>query len=366
MPPSDKALPMFVARKQVKGHTYYYFRWQGVYRRLPDDPASEEFRREYARMLASTSAEAEQPIISGSVRAMIRDYKQSPEWRALAPKTQADYARMLDHLRPIGDFQADNIRRQHIIRLRNKLGTNARTMDLFVAVVSRLYSVGINLGYTDRNPAARIERLNDPESYDAWPREARARFEASDMPQWMRTAYMLGLWTAQREGDVLRLSRTRFDGEGFTIRQGRPEARRGKGRKGQVVTLYIPAARPLLKYLSETTFTGLLFVSDERGQPIKTDTFRKEFRAHLDSLGLNDLHFHGLRHTTATALAESGATDREIMSITGHLTEQMVRRYTHAAEQKRMARHAIRKLERRLGSKGERGKLGARRGKPNE
>ncbi|PZM90592.1 MAG: hypothetical protein DIU79_13865 [Actinobacteria bacterium] len=363
--PQNKSLPMYVVRQTAKGHTYYYFRWHGVYRRLPDDPTSEEFRREYARALASTSAEAEQPIIAGSVRALIRDYKQSPEFRSLAPKTQSDYARMLDHLRPIGDFQADNIRRQHIIRLRNKLPT-ARTMDLFVSVVSRLYSVGIDLGYTDRNPAARIERLNDPESYQAWPREVRERFEASEMPQWMRTAYMLGLWTAQREGDVLRLARNRFDGEGFLIRQGRPESRRGKGRKGRVVTLWIPAAKPLLAYIEQTQFTGLLFVADEQGRPIEPDHFRKAFRAHLDSLGLRDYHFHGLRHTTATALAESGATDREIMSITGHLTEQMVRRYTHSAEQKRMAAHAIKKLERGLGSKRERVKPRVRSVKPNE
>jgi hypothetical protein len=44
-------LPRFVTRKIVHGHTYLYFRWQEVYRRLPDDPASEAFRIEYARAL---------------------------------------------------------------------------------------------------------------------------------------------------------------------------------------------------------------------------------------------------------------------------------------------------------------------------
>jgi hypothetical protein len=81
------------------------------------------------------------PIIGGSVRALLRDFKLSPEWAALAPKTQADYARVLDHLRPIGDFKADNVRRQHVIRLRNKMGTNTRTQDLFVAAVSRMFSI---------------------------------------------------------------------------------------------------------------------------------------------------------------------------------------------------------------------------------
>ena len=82
---------------------------------------------------------------------------------------------------------------------------------------------------------------------------------------------------------------------------------------------------------------GLLFVTDADGRAIKADTLRKELRAHLDRLGLTDLHFHGLRHTTATALAEAGASSHEITAITGHQTEQMVKHYTTSA---------IRKLER--------------------
>ena len=110
------------------------------------------------------------------------------------------------NLRPIGDFQADNVRRQHVIRMRNRIESNTRTQDLFVQAVSRMFGIGMDLGYTDRNPAARIARLNDPQSFEPWPIVAHQKFIASEMPQWMRTAYMLGLWTAQREGDILRLA----------------------------------------------------------------------------------------------------------------------------------------------------------------
>jgi integrase len=138
---------------------------------------------------------------------------------------------------------------------------------------------------------------NDPESYEPWPLPARESFEASTMPDWLRDAYMLALWTGQRESDVLRLSRSRFDGNGFVVRQGRPEAKRGKGRRGPVVTLYVPAAAPLRAYPARRIFTGLLFVSDAKGKPVRADELRKTMRAHLDSLGLYNLHFHGLRHS---------------------------------------------------------------------
>jgi integrase len=89
-----------------------------------------------------------------------------------------------------------------------------------------------------------------------------------------------------------------------------------------------------------------MFVADTEGKPILPDTLRKAMRSHLDKLGLSNLHFHGLRHTTATALAEAGCTPFEIMAITGHQTEQMVKLYTKKVEQKRLATSAVRKLER--------------------
>lgn len=345
MPLPDEPLPLYVQRKVVKGRVYHYFRHRGVYRALPGEPRSEEFQQAYARAFASISAEIEVRIIPGSVRALVRDFKSSPEWAALAPKTQADYARVLDALATIGDFQADNVRRQHIIKLRNKMAANARTRDLFVAAVSRCFTIGMDLGYTDRNPAARIERLNTSESFLPWPKAAREAFEASEMPQWLRTAYMIGLYTGQREGDVLRLSRARYDGNWFHVRQGRPDAKRGKGRKGRLVELDIPVVPALRAYLASQALPGLLFVTHEDGTPVKAHELQHELRRRLDALSLGDYAFHGLRHTTGTALAESGASDREIMSITGHLTEQMVSRYTKRANQRILAASAMKKLE---------------------
>lgn len=352
--PDEQPLPKYVVRQKAKNgrYTYLYFRWRSVYRRLPDDFNSVDFRDEYARLFAQTGEKIEAPIIPGSVRAMIRDFKESPEYLRLAPKTQSDYARSLDELRPIGDFQADNVRRQHIVRIRNKMKAPPRTMDAFVATVSRCFTIGMDLGYSDRNPAARIERLNDAESFLPWPKNVRDDFENIDLPTWVRTAYMIGLYTGQREGDVLRLSRNRYDGTGFDIRQGRPEAKRGKGRNGRVVELFIPAAKVLREYLAMLTHSGLLFVSRDGGKPVKDFQLQDEIRERLDALGHTDYSFHGLRHTTGTALAEKGATDREIMSILGHQTEQMVTKYTRRANQRILAKAAMQKLESGGGFKG--------------
>src|SRR5262249_47968451 len=203
----------------------------------------------------------------------------------------------VDFRHPRGPPKPQNAPPPPLPPLPKKTTGHRRPQDLFVAAVSRMFSIGMDLGYTDRNPAARIERLNNPDSFAPWPLEARQKFEASEMPPWLRTAYMLALWTGQRESDVLRLARARYDGTGCGIGQGRPEAKRGKGRRGPVVTLYVPAAIPLRAYLSSCTFSGLLFVADADGRAVRADTLRKAVRAHLDRIDLDDLHFHGLRHT---------------------------------------------------------------------
>jgi integrase len=53
---------------------------------------------------------------------------------------------------------------------------------------------------------------------------------------------------------------------------------------------------------------------------------------------------HGLRKAAARWLAEIGCSAHEIASITGHATLAEVRRYTKAADRKRLARSAMRKL----------------------
>lgn len=47
------------------------------------------------------------------------------------------------------------------------------------------------------------------------------------------------------------------------------------------------------------------------------------------NLGLEDLHFHDLRHEAVSRLVEAGLSDQEVASISGHKSMQMLRRYTH-------------------------------------
>jgi integrase len=328
-------LPRYVQPIRAKGTVYLYFRRHGQRWRLPGRPGDAEFNARYLELLGQTNSNPDSRCIGeGSIAALIRDYRASDEFLALKAKTQNDYGRMLDRFAPIDRHSAEAIRRKHIRELRKGLAGKTRTQKLFTQVASALFNFGIDNEYCSLNPAARMKRIGKAKSYVAWSDAQCAAFEAWRPARHLMTAYMIARFAGQRRGDVLKMARTCYDGSCIEVRQEKTDE-----------SLVIPAHRRLKTYLDQLPKDSLLFVVDAKGQPIDETTFSKEFRAALDCAGLNQLHFHGLRHSAGRALAEAGCSSHEIQAITGHRTLQMVEHYTKAARQKRLASSAIAKLE---------------------
>jgi integrase len=71
------------------------------------------------------------------------------------------------------------------------------------------------------------------------------------------------------------------------------------------------------------TKNGLIF-------PITANTFRLNWERIKKKTGINDLHFHDLRHEAISRLFEMGLTVPEVAMISGHKDMRMLLRYTHA------------------------------------
>jgi hypothetical protein len=50
--PAERPLPMYAVQVYRRGKVYHYFRYKGLYRRLPDERTSDDFKREYAKAFA--------------------------------------------------------------------------------------------------------------------------------------------------------------------------------------------------------------------------------------------------------------------------------------------------------------------------
>jgi len=60
--------------------------------------------------------------------------------------------------------------------------------------------------------------------------------------------------------------------------------------------------------------------------------YHRVWRPALAAAGIQNFHFHDLRHTTGTRLGMKGVRTRDIATALGHADERMAQRYEHAAD----------------------------------
>ncbi len=151
---------------------------------------------------------------------------------------------------------------------------------------------------------------------------------------------LLALWTGQRQGDLLRLPWSAYDGSKIRLRQ----------RKTGVGVI-IPVSARLKVALEGTPKRGPVILTNIDGKPWTEDGFRSSWRKASALAGIIGLTFHDLRGTAVTWLALAGCTEAEIASITGHSLRDvgaiLDSHYLH--RDPALAESAIRKLERRTG-----------------
>ena len=314
---------------RVGGRVYWYHRL--TRKRLPDiEP------ERVARVLEinATLGGWRDDVIPGSLGDLIYRYKASPEFKRLATSTQQGYSVYLDLLeRAVAKKRVAQIDARWLYEVRDAMADTPRAADMMLAVCSVLMSYAVSRGMRNDNPVRHVKRLRAGKSYERWPDVAIERFRAGANPR-MVWGMELGLYAGQRLGDVLAMQWGHIEGGLIAVKQAKTGER-----------LLIPIHADLAAVLDGIPRQGTNIVHREDGRSYTTRGFSALFRKERDRLGLRGLQFHGLRHTAGQQLAEAGATDREIMAILGHRTASMVTRYTRGAEQERLARAAIVKLE---------------------
>jgi integrase len=147
---------------------------------------------------------------------------------------------------------------------------------------------------------------------------------------------LLALWTGQREGDLLRLRWSAYDGETIRLQQSKTGTR-----------VSIPAGAPLKAALNVTARKSPIILVNSHGRPWTPDGFRQSFFKARDRAGIVGVTFNDLRGTAVTRLALVGCTEAEIATITGHSLRDvrsiLDAHYLH--RDPALAQSAIRKLE---------------------
>jgi integrase len=134
---------------------------------------------------------------------------------------------------------------------------------------------------------------------------------------WMAPLVLLALETAMRRGELLRLrwSDINLDSRIAILRM----TKNGTSRKVPLSTKATAVLRSIPKG------------KDDRIFQLTDMGMEAAFRKACSRADIKNLHFHDLRHTATSRLAEKLPNVIELAAVTGHQTIQMLKRYYHPA-----------------------------------
>lgn len=183
------------------------------------------------------------------------------------------------------------------------------------------------LGWLERNPLERVAKGTEHKGRvrflddDELPRFLQACRESSNPDLYL--AVVLSLTTGGRQSEVMSLRWSQIDLK-------RRTAMLGDTKNGDARALPLSGeAHALLQKKVRSLTDDRLFPPTPRARKGAYLDLRQPFAAALKAAGIQDFHWHDLRHTCASYLTMAGTSPLEIAKVLGHRTMAMVARYAH-------------------------------------
>jgi hypothetical protein len=274
--------------------------------------------------------------IPGSLAALITEYRDTPEFKRLKPKTKKLYVGYLDQMKTAwGDLAIRGIDEGVIQDIKIQHQATPSKANMILALFRNLLGLALLKRYVKTNAALRPKRLPPPKRIEIWPHQLEDEFceLARDS---LELGFMLMLYTVQRPNDCLDMTKGRVSDVGgrlyIALRQAKTDA-----------LLEVPVHRrlePLIRARLADTDGPLLLVPSPTGLRWAYRNFARAWDKVIGRMNLRlarDLFRQGwkkdqvrteiaerhrqrrdLRRTGIVRLAEAGATTPQIAAISGH------------------------------------------------
>jgi len=292
----------------------------------------------------------------GVIMSILQGYQASSDFRDLRDRTRSDYKKQIKIIeRDFGDFPLSLLTypktRGEFMAWRDKLAIHSPRQAHYAWQVLRLILAwALDSGLVVKNPCehggkvyrgSRVDNVFTHEDVEAIRQKA---------PPHISLAMMMGLYTGQRQGDLLRLQWNAYDGKNLTVLQSKSNSpKRDKRAKRVVIPIPQTPLKPLLDAIPKRALTIL---TTEDGEPWKASKdgsfngFQSSWKKAMKAAGVTGLTFGDLRGTCLTWMAGNKATHAEIKSITGHTDVGNVldRHYISTNSAPELAENAMHKL----------------------
>lgn len=223
--------------------------------------------------------------------------------------------------RPVTSIKGEDIARWRDERL--KLGKSPNTIRLELSVLSNLFNLASSeWGFESltnpttkiklpKLPSGRARRLGDDELQ---------RIILNSDSEFLKDIVIFAVETAMRRGEIVSIEWSNVNLKKRTVLI--PFTKNGESREIPLSPLALSVLQSLPHHAGGKVFD------------ITAHAITIAFGRACKRAGLNNLHFHDLRHEAVSRLFERGFSLPEVATISGHKTWTMLRRYTHLSAEK--------------------------------
>jgi len=203
------------------------------------------------------------------------------------------------------------------------------TVNRYLASLSSSLTAGVKeFGWLEDNPMRKVSKPSEGKGRDRLLSiEEKDRLLAackSSTNFYLSPIVNIAILTGMRFGEIARLQWQDIDFKEKAITLW--ETKNGDVR-------VLPLTRAVEKILDDLRKTdivfGPIFAPTHRANKTGHVNIRNAFIKALKVANIDNFRFHDLRHAAASFLAMNGATQGELMTILGHRSPSMTRRYAH-------------------------------------
>ncbi len=347
---------------------------------LPKDPVTGERRRQWQRFkgtkrqaqmalskLVTESQDARKRATSVSVETIMRKWLEARQG-SLAPKTALIYRQRVEQVvRHIGAVQADELTAGHVdafYRLLEQEGVTQSVRRQVHEVFRAALQQAVRWEWLDRNPVLAVKPPVKATKEIAVPTVEQLRVlldEGGRRHEYWRSLISIAAITGLRRGELCGLRFSDYDGRVLTVRRNVTYTPATGIHIGETTTKRVrrvwldDAGCGLIEgrmhFVREKAVQGgfelaadpyLFSFEPDAGVPAFPDAISRHFRTIADKHGWRELHFHSLRHFTATQLIAAGVDVRTVSGRLGHSTPTVTLNvYSHVIDEREREAAAI-------------------------
>jgi integrase len=199
------------------------------------------------------------------------------------------------------------------------------TINKELAMLQKAFNLAVKQWeWLKENPCLMIPGERENNQRDRWLSEDEERRFLENSPQWLRDIIVFDLHTGLRQDELLSLQWDRVDlFRRVIIIQ---ESKNGKPRTiplNQIALDILMEKAKVRSLKSDLVFPSIVMTKINRRNLVRSFDIVRE------KAGIQNFHFHDLRHTFATRLAQRGVDLYRISKLLGHQGITMTQRYAH-------------------------------------